>query len=284
MNPSRSPVPVRIPPHGVFVWETEHAPGFRMDPEAHPFAEVFYVLDGVGEFVVDGRRHPCGAGDVVAVPGGVRHAIEDGTPPLTLYGIGVAADLLARDPGALPPGRAGVVSGSRALAGQVRTNVRRMLYEQADPGPGGRTLVVGLALQVVAAVARAATAPGAPPAGPGGAGRQAVGRYLADLARRFHEPVRVDRAADELGLSRRSFTRLFRQAAGCPYAEYVERTRVRHACRLLRETAREIAPVAFECGYEDLSAFYRAFKRQTGSSPGRWREAARRDGATPDDV
>jgi AraC family L-rhamnose operon regulatory protein RhaS len=239
-----------------------------MEPEAHPFAEVFYVLDGAGEFAVGGRPHPCAAGDVVAVPAGVEHAITDGPAPLTLYGIGVGADLLARDPDALPRDRAGVVAGSRALAGQVRTGVRRMLCEQADPGPGGRALVVGLALQLVAAVARAAalSRPGA-----GGAGREAVGRFLDDLDRRFHEPVRIDRAADELGLSRRSFTRLFREAAGCPYAEYVERVRVRHACRLLRDPARGIAPVAFQCGYEDLSAFYRAFKRQTGLSPGRWR-------------
>src|SRR5262245_16465317 len=98
MNPRRSPVAVRLPPHGVYVWETQHDYGFQMDAEAHPFAEIFYVLDGEGVFVIGGARHACAGGDVVVVPAGAEHVIEDRQTPLTLYGIGVAAELLAHDP------------------------------------------------------------------------------------------------------------------------------------------------------------------------------------------
>ena len=278
MNPRRSPVAVHLPPHGVYVWETQHDYGFQMDVEAHPFAEIFYVLDGTGVFVIDGARHGCGSGDVVIVPSGAAHAIEDRQTPLTLYGIGVSADLLAHDQEALRQARAGVASGSRALAGRMRAGIRRMLYEQTDTRPGGRALIVGLTLQLVAALARAPAAPNPPePDHPGTSHRHAVERFRTELTHRFYEPVRIDRVADELGVSRRSFTRLFREIAGCSYAEYVERVRVEYACRLLRETSRGIAPVAFECGYEDLSSFYRAFKRQVGKPPGQWREA----GTTP---
>jgi AraC family L-rhamnose operon transcriptional activator RhaR len=157
----------------------------------------------------------------------------------------------------------------------MRAGIRRLLYEQADSRPGGRAMIVGLTLQLVAALARAPAA--APhPSDPDPAGtdhRHAVERFLSELAHRFYEPVRIDRVADELGMSRRSFTRLFRETAGCSYAEYVERVRIEYACRLLRETTRGIAPIAFECGYEDLSCFYRAFKRHTKIPPGQWREA-----------
>ena len=53
MKPRRSPVAVHLPPHGVYVWETQHDHGFRMEPESHAFAEVFYVLDGAGATLVD---------------------------------------------------------------------------------------------------------------------------------------------------------------------------------------------------------------------------------------
>jgi AraC family L-rhamnose operon regulatory protein RhaS len=276
MNPRRSPVAVHLPPHGVYVWETQHDYGFRMDAEAHPFAEIFYVLDGAGAFVIDGERHGCAGGDVVVVPPSAEHAIEDRQAPLTMYGIGVSAHLLAHDPDALRQARAGVVPGSRALAGRMRAGIRRLLYEQADTRPGGRALIVGLTLQLVAALARASASPNPPDPDRAGTGhRDAVERFLAELVHRFYEPVRIDRVAEELGMSRRSFTRLFREVAGCSFAEYVERVRVGYACRLLRETARGIAPIAFECGYEDLSSFYRAFKRQAKLPPGRWREARR---------
>jgi AraC-like DNA-binding protein len=274
MNPRRSPVAVCLPPHGVYVWETQHDHGFRMDTEAHDFAEIFYVLDGSGSFEIDGRGHRCGPGDVVLVPPGAQHRIEDGGVPLTLYGIGVSADLLANDPEILRRARAGVVPGSRALGGRVRAGIRRILYEQTDTNPAARTLIVGLTLQLAAALARVAAGPDpARAAHPADANRRAVERFLAELAHRFYEPVAIDRVAADLGLSRRSFTRLFRVAAGCSYADYVERVRIEYACRLLRETNRGIAPIAFECGYEELSSFYRAFKRQTRRSPRRWRES-----------
>jgi AraC family L-rhamnose operon regulatory protein RhaS len=274
MNPRRSPVTFRLPPHGVYVWETQHDHGFRMDVESHAFAEIFYVLDGVGAFVIDGREHDCGAGDVVLVPPKAEHAIVDPTAPLMLYGIGISADLLSHDPEILRRARAGVVPGSRALGGRVRAGIRRLLYEQTDTQPGARTLIVGLTLQLAAALARVAAAPDpARAATPADGNRRAVERFLAELAHRFYEPVVIDRVAADLGMSRRSFTRLFREIAGCSYADYVERVRIEYACRLLRETKRRIATIAFECGYEELSSFYRAFKRHTNRSPRNWRES-----------
>jgi AraC family L-rhamnose operon regulatory protein RhaS len=276
MKPRRTPVAVHLPPHGVYVWETQHDHGFRMETESHPFAEVFYVLDGSGAFIIEGTGHECGPADVVIVPPGARHSIEDARSPLTLYGIGVSADLLAYDADAMRQARAGVVPGSRALSGRVRAGLRRLLYEQTDTQPGARTLIVGLTLQLVAALARVAGSPDPSRADPtGDANRRAVERFLAELAHRFYEPVAIDRVAADLGMSRRSFTRLFRAAAGSSYADYVERVRIEYACRLLHTTGRAIAPIAFECGYEDLSSFYRAFKRQTRQTPGRFRESGK---------
>jgi AraC-like DNA-binding protein len=40
-----------------------------------------------------------------------------------------------------------------------------------------------------------------------------------------------------------------------------------------------VTTVAFECGYEDLSSFYRAFRRHTGEPPQRWRANAREPAA-----
>jgi AraC-like DNA-binding protein len=278
MNPRRTPVSVRLPPHGVYVWESHHDHGFRMAPERHPFAELFYVLDGTGVFTIAGARHPCAAGDVVVVHPGAEHHIADDHHPLTLYGVGVAEGLLAADPDGLARLPAGRLAAGQSLGTRVRAKLRRLLYEQTLDQPGGRTLVVGLALQLVAALVREHTGGGS--AGPvaepraGSAHLRAVERFVAELAHRFYEPAGIDRAAAELGMSRRCFTRLFRRAAGCSYAKYVERVRVEYACQLLRETGRGVAPIAFECGFEDLSSFYRAFRRLKGIPPQRWRKVA----------
>jgi AraC family L-rhamnose operon regulatory protein RhaS len=270
MIPRRTPVPVSLPPHGVYVWESRHDHGFRMPPERHPFTELFYLLDGTGAFVIDHTRYPCRAGDVVVIPPHAEHQIEDESP-LTLYGIGVSAHLFAGDPDALARLPAGRVPAHPPLATRVRGGLRRLLFEQSHDRPGGRTLQVGLALQLVAAVVRGAQEADdeLPARSP-----RAVEQFRDELAHRFYEPLGIDEAADELGMSRRCFTRLFRKAAGCSYAKYVERVRVEYACQLLRETGRSVTTIAFECGFEDLSSFYRAFRRQKGQPPQRWRLTA----------
>jgi transcriptional regulator GlxA family with amidase domain len=142
---------------------------------------------------------------------------------------------------------------------------------------------VGLTLELIATLARWAVLDQSLPAAdsesrPGGAARRAdVERYVAELGHRFYEHATLDTAAAELGMSRRRFTTLFAETTGRTWADYVAALRIQYARKLLCETNRSVAAIAFECGYEELSSFYRAFKRQTGDSPGHWRTRQGKD-------
>jgi AraC-like DNA-binding protein/mannose-6-phosphate isomerase-like protein (cupin superfamily) len=273
----RRPIPVALPPDGVFVFESHHRPGFRMAGEAHDFLELFYVLEGSGSFLIAGRTCPCRRGDLVAVPPGMTHRIVDEPArPLAVYGIAVAPHVWRGEPDLcdrLPADRLPV---GGLLAAKVRADLKRLLFEQTHARPGSRTLVLGLTLQLLALLARTVVV--AESARRSGAAptpcRQAVERYAAELPHRFLEATDLDAAAAELGMSRRRFTQLFREITGTTWAANLTRLRIDHACRLLRETSHSILATAFACGYDDLSLFYRVFRRQTGTTPRAWRERA----------
>jgi AraC-like DNA-binding protein len=92
-----------------------------------------------------------------------------------------------------------------------------------------------------------------------------------------HESIDLDDAAEQVGLSSFHFLRLFANVLGVTPHQYLVRSRLRHAARLLAHGAPSITDVAFEVGFGDLSNFVRTFRRAAGVSPRRFRQAAKGD-------
>ncbi|MCX7307974.1 MAG: AraC family transcriptional regulator [Afipia sp.] len=83
--------------------------------------------------------------------------------------------------------------------------------------------------------------------------------------------------ANRAGVSAFHFLRLFSNVLGVTPHQYLVRSRLRHAARLLTDDARSITSIAFDVGFGDLSNFVRTFHRAAGISPGRYRAMARGD-------
>lgn len=99
---------------------------------------------------------------------------------------------------------------------------------------------------------------------------------LAHIAAHLSDPaLTAGHLARALGCSRPTLYRAF-AAHGTTVAARLLDARMAHARALLDaegETAK-LAGIAFDCGYADVSAFIRAFRRAHGVTPGQWREHA----------
>jgi AraC-like DNA-binding protein len=98
-----------------------------------------------------------------------------------------------------------------------------------------------------------------------------VGKSLALLHSRFGEPWTIADLANEVGISRSALVDRFTRYLSEPPMAYLTRWRLQVAARSLEKTPRGIADIAAEVGYESEAAFNRAFKREFGQPPGRYR-------------
>jgi AraC family transcriptional regulator len=90
-----------------------------------------------------------------------------------------------------------------------------------------------------------------------------------------HEPVDLERAARQAGLSPFHFLRLFARIVGVTPHQYLLRSRLRRAARALAADDRPVSDIALDVGFADLSNFVRTFHRAAGVSPRGFRQAAR---------
>jgi len=85
----------------------------------------------------------------------------------------------------------------------------------------------------------------------------------------------VARMVERSGLGDRTFKRRFKAATGYAPMDYVHRLRIEEAKQLLESTGTATDEIARQVGYRDPTFFRRLFKRNTGVTPGRYRQRFR---------
>lgn len=104
-----------------------------------------------------------------------------------------------------------------------------------------------------------------------------VGRALALIHDRPDDAWTIEALANDVALSRSAFYDRFVGLVGQPPMQYLTQWRMTVAATLLRQSRAPVASIALDVGYESEAAFTRAFKRQVGTPPGRWRRIQKLD-------
>jgi AraC family transcriptional regulator len=92
-----------------------------------------------------------------------------------------------------------------------------------------------------------------------------------------HEDIDLATAARQVGLSVYHFLRMFSAVFGVTPHQYLVRSRLRRAARLLSEPHRSVTDIALDVGFGDVSNFVRTFHRAAGVSPTHFRRASQGD-------
>lgn len=79
-------------------------------------------------------------------------------------------------------------------------------------------------------------------------------------------------AAKKAGMTESTFSRRFSAINGISFKAYVVEKRLQYAIRLLQTTNKKMIDIALDSGFDSVSGFYDAFKKKTGTTPGKFTE------------
>jgi AraC-like DNA-binding protein len=266
---------------------------------------IYHLLcEGRAYAEVDGgERVELAAGDLVTFPHGHRHLIGSGASVAPIDGSSTLPRVLAHGLELLHLGGGGAASrficgflacdpqlaqaflgGLPALikvnirddpSGQWLENSLRFSVAQAASREAGSAAMLAKLSEVVFGETLRRYVRSLPEGQTGwlaGARDPEVGKALTLLHHRYAHPWTIAELAREVGLSRTVLAERFRHFLGEPPMAYLTRWRLRLGARALTGTSRGVSQIASEVGYESEASFNRAFKREYGVPPARFRK------------
>lgn len=84
--------------------------------------------------------------------------------------------------------------------------------------------------------------------------------------------IPLEEISSHVNMSPSTFCRFFKKHFQKTYTSFMNEVRIGHACKLLQETDRNVAQVAYDSGYQHLSHFNKQFKEIVGYSPRQYRQ------------
>ena len=185
----------------------------------------------------------------------------------------VAGDLVAGD-----PGRVEILprfGNTDPLIERLMLGVRNVLH---DDDPSTAVYVDYLARAIVARLIRrhsAASVVSSPALTSQQKGGRQIGKAIDFMEAHLERSLDLAMIAEAAGISPSHFARRFRATVGKAPHQYLIQIRIDRAKRLLSESDKGIAEIAFACGFASQEHLTRLFKRSCGLTPAGFRKARR---------
>ncbi|MCC3373967.1 AraC family transcriptional regulator [Cohnella sp. REN36] len=255
----------------------------RVSLHWHEFYELTFVLSGEGINTVNGKDVPLREGSLFLLTPADFHEIRPvGGRPLELYNLIYREEcmdpelrglLLAPDCLRLAELDEHAAAATAEAFALIEAESRR-----DAPDIGSRLLFRGALDRILVALYRHAEPGGARDREAEAAGRHpgSVQPALLYIHHHFREPISLQDAARQAGLSPHYFSERFRRTTGSTFQHYLLHLRLQYARSLLRASALPVSEICFVSGFNTLAHFEKMYKRRYGHPP----NAGRSDGRT----
>lgn len=252
---------------------------------------IFYIYDGEGYLMINGRKYPVNKGNLLFWQPGIEYLIYS-EPSYNMVIIGINFDFTwdnknLNNP--IPPVKSKDFNESRIvecirfsdldafnepvfikdfkayenilLEMNQEYTVKKKYYLQR---------ICGLFLSIIGIVARYVSVPSISM----GEGCRHIDLILDYIHANYNRPISNSEIGEKHNFHPNYVNRLMVLHTGTSLHQYLINYRISVAVNLMRTTGRNISEIAYSVGYKDVSYFSRAFKSKMGVSPSSYKTYA----------
>ncbi len=240
-------------------------------PHTHNHMELFYIVGGRGQFLIEDRLYPVNSNNLVVINPNVTHTeVSLNAQPLEYIVLGIEGiELAIREES---NGRFCILD--HFISVEITTCLRNILREMEQKQPGYEDicqafmeiLIIRLMRNIELSVAEETQAV------TGNRQCAAVRRYI-DL--HFKEPLTLELLAEEAHMNKFYLSHTFKKAYGISPINYMISRRIEESKYLLAETDLSMSQIAQLLGFSSLSYFSQVFRRTQSITPMEYRQSTR---------
>lgn len=237
----------------------------------HPFTELFYVVDGKGEFNIQGQRFPVKANDFVIINPQVEHTeLSSPDEPLEYIVLGIRglsfSNLTPVSKGGHPFSFFNLRDEQKDILRYLNAMVQEATSQQMSYELVCHNLLEILLIKILRhqhfdlEVGKQSKA------------TKDISFIKHYLETYYHESIQLEDLASMTHLSRFYISHSFKKEIGMSPMEYLIDIRIKESKILLRTTNYSISQVADIVGFTTPTYFSKQFRKSTGISPTDYRE------------
>jgi len=237
-------------------------------PHSHQHMEMFYIVGGRGQFLIQGQLYPVVANQLVIINPGIPHTeVSLNAQPLEYLVLGIEGIELAAD-----ESTNGGFSILEHIENAEITSCMRNILREMEQKPDGYEDVCQAYMEIlIIRLMRSTdlTVPANPQVFSSNRQCTAVKRYIDQ---HFKEALTLDQLAEEVHMNKYYLSHAFKREFGISPINYMINQRIEESKYLLTETDLSLSQIGRLLGFSSLSYFSQVFRRTQKISPIEYRQ------------
>jgi len=240
-------------------------------PHTHNHTELFYIVGGKGQFLINDQLYPVDANNLVIINPNIVHTeVSLNAQPMEYIVLGIEGIELAADDSS--NGRFSILDHYESV--EISGCLRNILREMEQKNPGYEDICQAyMEILIIRLMRNTSLAVQSEPQIISGNRQCAAVKRFID--QHFKESLTLEQLAEEVHMNKFNLSHTFKKEYGISPINYMINCRVEESKYLLAETDLSMSQIAQLLGFSSLSYFSQVFRRTQGISPMEFRQSTR---------